>query len=328
MKKFLSDHLKIVVSIVIIYVMLLIFFCTPTNYAIIAPGGVTNLDQAFTIDQVEMDDHFYSIYVYSQDPITLFQYVLLRNNPNYEISLMTTRQSDTSILDGVVQGNISKIASYQTSLIKAYELAHVKDELITIDYDYLGLIIYDFPRRINEISIGDLIIGVDGYNLSESNFEDSTSLAYQREVEYTIQRSDGSIYTYTYHYQEDDVLFWFFPSYDIKDANPSFSYSDFNVIGGSSGGLMQTLNIYVSLLKLNITNVKIAGTGTIEMDGSIGKIGGIREKIITAEREQMDVFFIPESHIDDIAGLNYSYELVVVNTIDEAVNWLYENVIQ
>ena len=328
MKKFLSSHLKSVVSIVIFYVMLLMVFCTPTNYAIIAPGGVTNLNQTFRIDQVEMDDHFYSVYVYSQDPITLFQYVLLRNNPNYEISLITARQSDTSILDGVVQGNISKIASYQTSLIKAYELAHLSDELITIDYYYLGLIIYDFTRRINEISIADLIIGVDGYNLVESDFENYKSLTYQTHVDFTIQRSDGSIYTYTYQYHEDDVLFWFFPSYEIKDAHPSFSYSDFNVIGGSSGGLMQTLNIYVSLLKLNIKDVKIAGTGTIEMDGSIGKIGGIREKIITSEREKMDVFFIPESHIDDISGLNYSYELVVVNTIDEAVNWLYENVIQ
>jgi Lon-like protease len=90
--------------------------------------------------------------------------------------------------------------------------------------------------------------------------------------------------------------------------------------------MMQTLSIYASLLKLNIGDLKIAGTGTIQMSGNIGPIGGIRQKIYTAKYQKVDVFFIPEVHYQSILDIEIGYELVVVRTIEEAVEWLHENV--
>ncbi len=328
MKQFLIKNIRKICIISIIYVLGLIVFVVPTNYAVIAPGGITNLSTSFEIDDVEMDDHFYSVYVYSQDPITIFQYWILNHNEKYQISEISQRQSDTSILDGVQQGNISKIASYKTAIIKAYELASDVDDRIAIDYDFLGLTIYDYPRRINGLDIGDLIIAIDGQDLSSYNFIDAKTLAYKTDVTYTIQKSNGDTFDYHYVYEEDDLVFWFFPEYEITQATPSYDYDQITTIGGSSGGMLQTLSIYVSLLKLNIPDIKIAGTGTIEMDGSIGRIGGIRQKIVTADREHVDVFFIPKSHLDEIDGLSYDYQLIPVETIDEAVTWLNENIVQ
>ena len=308
--------------------LLLLILVIPTNYAAIGPGGLTNLEDSFEIDGYEMDNHFYSIHVYSQSPITIFQYWLLKNNDNFEISEMTQRQEDTTITESYVQGSISKEVSYKTSIIKAYQLANEVNNDITIDYLYHGLIIYDYPNRISEMAIGDVITQINGIDISIYDFIDSKDLAYQSDVIFTISKEDGSSYEYHYEYQEDDVYFWFFPDYEITQANPSYDYESFSTIGGSSGGLMQTLSIYVSLLKLNITNIKIAGTGTIEMDGSIGLIGGIREKIITASNENVDVFFIPTAHLEDITDLEFTYILVPVDTVEEAVYWLYENVIR
>ena len=327
MQQFLVNHIRKICIISILYVLGLIVFVMPTNYAVIAPGGLTNLSTSFEIDDYEMDDHFYSIYVYSQDPITVFQYLILQHNEKYEISEISQRQSDTSILDGVKQGNISKIASYKTAIIKSYELASDINGNVSIEYDFLGLTIYDYPRRINDLSIGDLIIAIDGQDLSPYNFNDAKTLAYNKDVTYTIKKSNGDIFDYHYQYEEDDLIFWFFPEYEIIQASPSYDYDQITTIGGSSGGMLQTLSIYVSLLELNIPDIKIAGTGTIEMDGRIGKIGGIRQKIVTADRENVDVFFIPKSHLDDIEGLTYDYQLIPVETIDEAVTWLNENII-
>jgi PDZ domain-containing protein len=298
----------------------------PTNYAAILPGGLTNLEDSFTIDGYEMDDHFYSIHVYSQDPLTVFQYYLLKNNESVSITTMTQRQEDTSAIDSLKQGNISKIASYKTAIIKAYELAHEQHSEIYAHYTYEGLTIYDFPKRIDVLDIGDLIIAVDGHALNNEDFISSKDLAYKADVTYTILKTNGDEIDYHYTYEEDDVLFWFFPSYEITDAYPTYDYDEVNIIGGSSGGLLQTLSIYVSLVKINLPNIKIGGTGTIEVNGDIGEIGGIRQKIVTAERENIDVFFIPSAHLEDINGLEYSYELVAVDTIDEAVAWLYENI--
>ncbi len=303
-------------------------FVIPTNYAVIAPGGLTQLAGEFEIEGIEMDEHFYSIHVYGQEPITIFQYLMVRNNDYFEVTEMTQRQSDTSYLDSITQGNISKDASYKTALIKAYELASTKDDSINISYNFNGLTIYDYPRRVEGINIGDTIIKINGISIKDMTFEEAEVLAYQRDVTYTILNDNEESYDYHYVYDETDVVFWFFPAYEITDASPKFDYGNFHLIGGPSGGLLQTLMIYSSLLKLNIENLVIAGTGTIEMTGDVGRIGGIREKITTASWHNVDVFFIPKSHLDEIDDLSYTYILVPVETLDEAVNWLYENLVR
>lgn len=65
-------------------------------------------------------------------------------------------------------------------------------------------------------------------------------------------------------------------------------------IGGPSGGLMFSLQIYDQLTGKNIRNGRnIAGTGTIALDGSVGEIGGIDKKIIAAKNAGATIFFAP-----------------------------------
>ena len=328
MKKFLSKHIKKIVMFSFAYVYVVMILVSPTNYQVILPGGLTQLSTVIEIDNYSIDDHFYSVHVLSREPITIFQYYLLKNNEEVSITNLTNRDKDTSFIDSIKQGSISKEASYQTAFIKAYSLANEVDDNISISYQYNGLIIYDFPRRIDELDIGDLIIAIDGISLTDLDFEDSKALAYKREVTYTILDDNGKMFDYYYVYDESDVYFWFFPSYTIFDAYPSFDYEQLHLIGGSSGGLLQTLNIYVSLVNLNLKNLKIAGTGTIEMTGEVGIIGGIRQKILTANDHNVDVFFIPEAHLSDIEDMMYDFDLIPVKTLDEAVEWLYENLVE
>ncbi len=328
MKKFLSKHIKKIVMFSFAYVYMVMVLVTPTNYQVILPGGLTQLSTVLEIDDYTIDDHFYSIHVLSREPITIFQYYLLKNNDEVSLTELTDRDKDTSLIDSIKQGGISKEASYQTAFIQAYTLASEVDDDITISYQYNGLIIYDFPRRIDELDIGDLIVAIDGQSLTDLDFETSKALAYKREVTYTLLDDDGNTFDYLYEYEESDVYFWFFPSYTITDAHPNFDYEQIHLIGGSSGGLLQTLNIYVSLVKLNLKDLKIAGTGTIEMTKEVGMIGGIRQKIITANDQDVDVFFIPKNHLSDIEDMTFNYELVPVNNLDEAVEWLYENLIE
>lgn len=68
-------------------------------------------------------------------------------------------------------------------------------------------------------------------------------------------------------------------------------------IGGPSAGFMFALEIYGQLLPEDVTKgYTIAGTGTIEPDGRIGVIGGIRHKVAAADREGADLFFAPKDY--------------------------------
>ena len=77
---------------------------------------------------------------------------------------------------------------------------------------------------------------------------------------------------------------------DIKTGN----------VGGPSAGLMMALNVYNNLIPEDITNSMIvAGTGTIEIDGSVGPVGGVKQKIIAAKRAGAELILVPVANFDE-----------------------------
>src|SRR5436305_14675441 len=65
-------------------------------------------------------------------------------------------------------------------------------------------------------------------------------------------------------------------------------------IGGPSAGLMWTLGLVDLLTPGDLTGGPVvAGTGTIDLTGKVGPIGGISQKVVAAERAGATVFFAP-----------------------------------
>ncbi len=324
MLKFIKDHLKIMMIVVFAYAYALMVLVVPTKYSVIAPGGLTQMSESIIIEGHETPDDFYTVYVYAYHPLTAFQYFMLHDDEMMNVYRTTEREAVTTPSENIIQGKLQKTSSYEIALINAYEHAALTDPSISIDYTLDGLYINDFPRRIEDLEIGDVIIAVNGVAATTMNDQDFQTLAYLDNVTYTIDR-DGMIFEYTYHAEPDDLSFWFYPSFTINDANPSYEIPGLNNnVGGPSGGLLQTLSIYASLLNINFDNVKIAGTGTINSDGSIGRIGGIQQKIRTADYLDVDLFFMPFSHLNDISDLNYDFSVIAVETIEEALTGLLE----
>jgi PDZ domain-containing protein len=66
-------------------------------------------------------------------------------------------------------------------------------------------------------------------------------------------------------------------------------------IGGPSAGLAFTLGIINPLTGGDITGGRIvAATGTIRPDGTIGDVGGVKQKTVAVERAGATVFFVPK----------------------------------
>ncbi|MDR2975977.1 MAG: PDZ domain-containing protein, partial [Streptococcaceae bacterium] len=71
---------------------------------------------------------------------------------------------------------------------------------------------------------------------------------------------------------------------------------DAGSIGGPSAGMMFTLEVYDQLTDSQLLKGrKIAGTGTIEDDGSVGQIGGVDKKVASASKNGAAVFLAPDS---------------------------------
>ena len=100
-------------------------------------------------------------------------------------------------------------------------------------------------------------------------------------------------------------------------------------IGGSSAGMMFALAIYDRLTPGALTNGRhIAGTGTIEVDGSVGPIGGIRQKTIGAASGGATVFLVParncaDAMLDaDASGRVHGMQVVKVAKLANAITAL------
>ena len=105
---------------------------------------------------------------------------------------------------------------------------------------------------------------------------------------------------------------------------------DAGVIGGPSAGLFFALAIVDRLSEDDLTGGQIvAGTGTITIDGLVGPIGGIRQKVIGAtERGDQGppatVFLAPASQFEDAvtAAVTRQVLVVPVATLTEAIDVL------
>lgn len=97
--------------------------------------------------------------------------------------------------------------------------------------------------------------------------------------------------------------------------------------GGPSHGAMLTLALLDQLTAGGVTHGnRVAGTGTIQSDGSVGPIGGIGQKTFSVARTGADVFFVPASqHAEAEAALRSgtnSMPIVPVGHIDDVLQWL------
>jgi len=95
-------------------------------------------------------------------------------------------------------------------------------------------------------------------------------------------------------------------------------------VGGPSAGLMWALGLYDLLTPGDLTGGRtIAGTGTIDTRGRVGPIGGIRDKVVGAERAGAEVFLIPTANVKELNGLDVgAMRLVPVATFQDALDAL------
>lgn len=90
------------------------------------------------------------------------------------------------------------------------------------------------------------------------------------------------------------------------DSVPSFPFKiniEVGDIGGPSGGQILALAIYDKLTPGSLTGGKnISGTGTVDPQGNIGPIGGIRQKMYGAFRSGSRFFLAPATNCNEVVG--------------------------
>ena len=193
------------------------------------------------------------------------------------------------------------------------------------------------------LSPGDRLMEIDGqaYDSMEEFLDYLSTKEVGDEVELVIERDERTInQTVTLaplptEPERAGIGISFVEDKEIE-TTPEVSIES-DAIGGPSAGLMFTLEILNQLLDEDITKgYDIAGTGTMESDGTVGRIGGIDQKVMAADRAGIDIFFAPadvtdselpsnfEQAVETAEEIGTGMEIVPVTDIDAALDYLAE----
>jgi PDZ domain-containing protein len=118
-------------------------------------------------------------------------------------------------------------------------------------------------------------------------------------VELTVERAGRELMTFEIELiaASDDpnrALIGFIPVDTRRVVLPFELEIDTGSIGGPSAGLVFTLTLIDELTPGSLTGgVAVAATGTIELDGSVGPVGGLPQKASAAAQNGVRVFLVP-----------------------------------
>ncbi len=310
--------------------VLLSVFNYPLPYYIYTGGGLIKVDDRVKIENAyQAKGSFHLCYV-SEINATLPTYILARILPSWELTKAEdVRLSESETSEDVFNrdrlfldtGNANAIFVAYQKAGKGFEITGTKNYILYISEEAnTNLKIGDNIQSINHVKIS---------NLSDIRSAVSTGSIGDK-IQLKVLRNGKLIDTYATIYEEDHskIIGVMIQSSFDYETNPPIELKFSNSEAGSSGGLLLTLSIYNHLVKTDITHgLKIAGTGTMEQDGTVGEIGGVRHKLRGAVKQKADIFFVPNGDnyneaMKEKEKNKYKIKIVGVDTFDDALTYL------
>lgn len=322
--KFIKNNYKFL----LVYILLLLLVTIRLDYEVYMPGGLTNLNKRITVENSsEKDGSFNLTYVKAKPgtiPIILLSYVI----PSWDlISIDDERIDEESKEDILKRGKVDLKTSEAKAIKVAFDKANIPYEIVNNK-----LVVYHvLEESKSDLKVGDTIKSINGeevntFNefksiISKSEVNSAFNITVirnnkEKEVKATIIENEG----------EKVLGLYLVETFDIKsEIDVEFNYKASE--SGSSGGLMSTLEIYNRLIKEDITKgLKIAGTGTIDTDGTVGEIAGVKYKLAGAVKNKADIFIVPEANYEEAKELkeenNYNIKLIEAKTFDNVIEEL------
>ena len=321
---------KLIKIAIIIIALLIPGFFVRLDYFVIRPSRALNLSELITVENADSNDigSFYLVTVNQQraSPLTFiyaYFHPYMDLNPVERIIPKGMKESEYRQLLAENMRESRHLAQVVALRRVGYEIDIVSDGVEVIGF------LEDAPSEAF-LEEGDKIIYVDDNPVFLAT--EVPVLVQDRpvgaEVSLTIVRSDQvmKIDIPTGPSPDDaemPFLGIFIKTLPWEPVVPIEITMDTGRIGGPSAGLMFVLEIMNQYLENDLTAGKIiAGTGTIDFKEKVGRIGGVVQKVIAAERAGAEYFFIPAGNYEQAKKVARKIQLVPVENLEEALQFL------
>ena len=325
-KQFIIEEYKFLLTCLLI----LILFFYPVNYYIVIGGGISDIGKRIEVEDSYSSKGSFNMSYVSELIGTLGPYLLSYVIPSWDRENADLYKYDTneSIEDIEFRSSLDLESANGNAIYWAYKLANKKCEIV----DTKIYVISVMSEYKNKFKVGDMIL-----EINDNSF--SSLIEYQQyiqtltpgdviNVKVLRDENEVNVDTKLYSYNDRVIMGIYLQAVNTYKTDPKVEINFEADESGPSAGLITTLAIYDKLTKDDLTNsLKIAGTGTVEVDGTVGEIGGVKYKLIGAEAGDADVFLVP-------SGDNYKecvkikkekkldIKLIEVSTVEEAIEAL------
>lgn len=294
-KNFIREEYKFIIFLITLYIIL----SYPINYYITVGGGISDVSSRINVTSKNKASGSFNISYVTQLNGTLFTYALSYLIPTWERENANDYKFDDSesLEDIAFRSDLDLKTANGTATYWAYTLANKKIEEI----DSRLYVITTFKEYNTPLKVQDEILSIDGhtYKTVEEYKSYMQTKTTNDELEVRVRRKNKEQIIKTKLHDSNGTLVLGVALQYVKkyDETPKVDIEFKPSESGPSGGLITTLEIYNQLTKKDLTNgLKIAGTGTIEPDGTIGEIGGVEHKILGAEQDKADYFLVPSGN--------------------------------
>ncbi|HWE64799.1 MAG TPA: PDZ domain-containing protein [Chloroflexota bacterium] len=332
-----AERIINILSIVILVVLVaaLVLWRIPSSYQVYLPATAESVaSQIYVADHPEPTGRggFYMTFVEEPDTSLLLS-IFGRLDPDASVEPLPKNYSQSQ---SVQQGKADMLSSEQTAELVA--LCHVGyPSLCSSGVQVQQIETYSKAGGI--LQPGDIITAVDGTRVISYDALRAALATHApgSRVTLTFLRGKQTLTRSVQTVRSPDQPYHAVLGISIAPAAPLSIPSKLPVdvkinpgnIGGPSAGLMFTLGILNRLSPTDLTHgYKIAGTGEIFLDGSVGPIGGVKQKVIGAEWAGAKYFFVPCSYgnYDDArrAVDPSKMMLLPVTSLDDALNYLHQ----
>ena len=327
-KNFIVEEYKFLFCMLVFYII-----CVwPVNYYIVVGGGISDVGERIVVEDGYKADGSFNLSYVSELKGTLLTYGLSYIIPSWDRESMDDyKYSDDDEYDDIeFRGEVDLESANGSAVKTAYMLA---DKEIT-ELSSKIYVIATFNEYKTEFEIQDELLSIDGKSFEKvEEYSSYIQKFAEGDIVDAEVRRDGEVKKIRCKiYQEDGKKLFGVALQIVKkyDTDPEVDIKFKNGESGPSGGLIVTLEIYNRLVKEDITNsLKVAGTGTVDDNGNVGAIGGVRYKLIGAEAGDADVFLVPDGENYEEAIMvkkekNLDIEVISVKTVSDAIEKLDE----
>ena len=325
-KNFIKENYKSLIVLIIIFMI----FTIELPYSIYTPGGAVNLNERVMVENKESVEGSFNMAYVSMVKGSIPFLLLSKVFPDWDIVKKEDITAKGESMDELMlRERLYLKESMDNAIINAYQKAGKELDLKSI----VNNVSYISEESDTDLKIGDQIISVNGLNIfSLTELKEIVEeLNENVKVNLKIKRQDKERDAYATTYKMEGITkigISFVTTYDYT-TNPEVKIKSKSTEAGSSGGLMMSLTVYNQLTKEDITKgKKIVGTGTIDIEGNVGEIGGVKYKLIGAVKNKADIFICPEENYEEAKKVakdkNYNIKIISAHTFDEVLKKLEE----